>query len=113
MNAEILEVMESYNGYLNKISEGCISIAEYLRNNNIEEALKLILYFSEGVNWLCEVNEKLRSVGINNPLQIDKIHDFLNEINEGLEIQDYIIVADIFEYEIKDFFENATRYVTQ
>lgn len=113
MNSEIIEVMKSYNDYFDKLSKGCESIAILLRNNNIEEALKLILYFSEGVNWLCEVNNKLNLMGINNPLKIEKIHDFLNEINSGLEIEDYIVVADIFEYEIKDFFENATRYVTQ
>lgn len=110
MNEEILEVMESYNEYLDKLPGGCKSIAEYLRNNRIDEALELILHFSKGVSWLCEVNEKLSLLGFNNSLHIERINEFLIEINSGLEIQDYLIVADIFEYEIAEFFKNAIRY---
>ena len=39
---------------------------------------------------------------------ISKINEYLEEINDGLEKQDYLLVADIFEYEIVPYFEEAT-----
>jgi len=110
MEKQHREIMESYNEYLKVIPAGCESIVALLREGNNEEALKLILHFSEGVSWLGEVNRLLACNGINNSLPIGKIHGFLEEINDGLGIQDYLLVADIFEYEIKQFFENVIPY---
>ncbi len=110
MEKQHREIMESFNEYLKVIPAGCESIVAFLRDGNNEEALKLILHFSEGVSWLGEVNRLLVCNGINNSLPIGKIHGFLEEINEGLGIQDYLLVADIFEYEIKQFFENVIPY---
>lgn len=104
------EIMESFNEYLKVLPAGCESIVAFLRDGNNEEALKLILHFSEGVSWLGDVNILLARNGINNLLHIEKIHEFLEEINGGIEIQDFLLVADIFEYEIKQFFENVTPY---
>ncbi|MFC4409561.1 hypothetical protein ACFOZY_03810 [Chungangia koreensis] len=106
----LVESIESYNIYLKKVPEGCQSIADLLRGDNVHEALTLILQFSEGVTWLTDMNAKINELGIQNDLQIDKIHEFLNEVNQGLFIQDYIVVADMFEYEIKPFFKECTLY---
>lgn len=110
MEKQHIEIMESYNEYLNILPAGCRSIVTFLREGNNKEALKLILQFSEGVSWLCDVNILLVRNGVNNPLRIEKIHEFLEEINGSIEIQDFLLVADIFEYELIQFFENVTPY---
>ncbi|MGE7911001.1 hypothetical protein [Lysinibacillus xylanilyticus] len=104
------EIIESYNEYLNTLPIGCDSIVNLLRDGNSEEALKLILHFSEGVSWLVDANRLLEQNGIENSLKVDRINEFLDEINNGLEIMDFLLVADIFEYEIKPFFENVDHY---
>jgi len=110
MNNVITDVKKSYNEYLVKIPHYCQVIADLLRTTQEKESLKLILQFSEGVDWLIEVNVSLNKNGINSTLEIEKIHEFLSEINYGLEIRDFILVADIFEYEIKPFFESCSLY---
>ncbi|MFF2796878.1 hypothetical protein [Lysinibacillus xylanilyticus] len=110
MNELIIETVISYNKYLNQIIDGCNSIVNKIKTDNFTEALQMILQFSEGVEWLAEVNEKLAHFGYQNQMSMEKNHEFLEQINSGLEIQDFILIADIFEYEIKPFFENCKPY---
>jgi len=110
MNEMILEITDSYNEYLKEIPKGCESIINKAKSDAPLEALQLISQFTEGVDWLVQVNEKLATLGFQNPIYVKKIHEYLEEINKGLEIQDFLRVADIFEYEIKPYFERIAPY---
>lgn len=110
MNENIIDTVVSYNDYLKKLPEGCQTIADLVREDRIHEAMNIILQFSEGMGWVVDANLLLDKNGYPNPLRVERIHEFLKEINSGLEIQDYILVADMFEYEIKPFFEECTPY---
>lgn len=105
MEQVVTDTIESYNNYLKRLPNGCLQIAEHLRNNEVSDALKMILDFSEGATWLVDASSLLQSMQITVDLPVTKIHEFLNEVNSGLEIQDYVVVADMFEYEIAPFFE--------
>ncbi|RKJ59659.1 hypothetical protein D7X33_29385 [Butyricicoccus sp. 1XD8-22] len=109
INELVMETTQSFNEYLKKLPKGCRTISHLLRVNNIPEALTNILHFSEGAMWLIQTNELLNQNGVYYSIQTEQINNFLNEINNGLEIQDYVLVADIFEYEIAPFFEDTER----
>lgn len=100
----INEVIESYNLWVEKVPAGAEYIANSLREDNVSDALGAIKDFSEGVLWLSEASELLKGNSVTVDLNINKIQEFLIEINNGLEIQDYVLVADMFEYEITPFF---------
>ncbi|MDF2065821.1 hypothetical protein [Bacillus sp. Cr_A10] len=110
MDKLIKETMESYNDYLKKLPNGCQKVADDIRQDNLSEAFQGILQFSEGATWLVDANLLLEKNSFLNPINPEKINEYLNEINSGLEIQDYVIVADMFEYEIKPFFEECSFY---
>ncbi|WP_432702114.1 hypothetical protein [Lysinibacillus sphaericus] len=105
---EVKEVMESYNNYLGNVSKGAFYISEQLREDSVQEALSTILNFSEGMLWLTEASELLEKNNVKAKINIEKIQEFLIEVNNGLEKQDYVLVADMFEYEIAPFFEEVT-----
>jgi len=105
----VVESVESYNDYLVKVPSGCLAIAEHLRNEEVSQALQVILQFSEGAMWLVNASTALQKLGVVVDLPVERIHEFLNEINSGLEIQDYVLVADLFEYEMAPFFEECTK----
>ena len=107
MIKEVYEVIESFNIYISNIPAGSIQIAEHLRKDEVADAMQLILQFSEGMGWLVQASELLNENGLEVLFEVEKIHEFLNEVNDGLEIQDYVLVADMFEYEIAPFFEQA------
>ena len=110
MNILMKETMESYNQYISGLPNGCQAIADLIREDSIQEAVRNILQFSEGMGWIVDANRLLTENGQTVLLQPEKIHEFLDEVNNGLEIQDYVLVADMFEYEIKPFFEESSLY---
>ena len=105
----IYETQESFYQYIERVALGSQSIADYLREDKVGEAMQLIVQFSEGVSWLAQVIVLMREHHYYIDIDPSKINEFLMEINEGLERQDYVVVADMFEYEIKPFFEEATK----
>ena len=109
----VVETMINYNEYLEKLVVGSKNIYTELRNSEVNKAVTQIVDFSEGVNWMISVNEKLGNLGHVNELNIDQIIEFLNEINNGLEVKDYLLVADIFEHEVVPFFESCSTYNIQ
>lgn len=110
MDQIVLETMESYNNYVGQIIKGSNKIADDLRTGNVENALSMIKDFSEGLVWIIEVNQKLKEFGKDINLNISEIQEFFVEINEGLENKDFVLVADLFEYEIAPFFEQLELY---
>ncbi len=105
---ELKEIMESYNSYLLNIPTGVLYIANCLREDNLNFAFTGIKDFSEGVLWLSDASNLIKQNGAWADLNIVQIQEFLIEVNEGLEKQDYLLVADMFEYEIAPFFEKVT-----
>jgi hypothetical protein len=99
----INEVIESFNEYIQQIENGGERIAEILRQEQYDSALELINQLAEGLIWMADVASKLTEQGISVELSIESITEFLTEINEGLEIKDFVLVADIFEYELDPF----------
>lgn len=108
---QLHELIDSYNDYMKKVPVGCQKIADSLREDMIAEAMQDIINFTEGANWLSQASIYFQQNGISVELETEKIHDYLNEVNSGLEMQDYIVVADMFEYEILPFFEESSSEV--
>lgn len=100
-----LEIVDEYYKYVAKIPTGLQYIADNLRADNVPTALNEILNFSEGITWIKQMEEILMEQGVNSNLNKHQLQDYLNLINEGLEKQDFVLVADIFEYEVLPYFE--------
>ena len=101
------EIITTYNDYLNKIPRGVLYIAAQLREDNITGALNSIKDFSEGITWLIEASKLINNNQGSALLEVEKIKEYLSEINSGLEKHDFVLVADLFEYEIAPFFEEV------
>lgn len=101
----MMELIESYNQYIKKMPNGIQYIYENLRSDNIEVALEAVRNFSEGLMWLNDVATYFNNNNINAKFSIDSIFETLNRLNDGLEKADYFLVADIFEYELLNYFK--------
>lgn len=105
MMEEIKQVVDSYNEYIVKVPAGCIIIANDLRVANKNRGLAIIQDFIDGMFWLIEADKLLIQNKVATGFSVEKATEFLNEINSGLENNDYFLVADLFEYEVAPFFE--------
>ncbi|WP_346235415.1 hypothetical protein MKY04_04555 [Lysinibacillus telephonicus] len=105
MDKIVEESIEMYNAYIPKVISGCNLIINNLRDNKISEGLEIIKNLVEGLDWLQKIGNLLVIHSIENVIKIEDLVDILNEINKALEIEDYLLVADILEYEILVVFE--------
>lgn len=107
MTKLIEETQASYYEYINQIGIGSLYISSKIREGNIALAVTSIIDLSEGLTWLLQVEESMKESNYKIQSATVLAGEHLNEINEALSRQDYIFVADLFEYEISPIFENA------
>lgn len=104
MQKQLSELSLSYLQYLSKVSNGVQIITDNLKNGNTSLALSQLVDFSEGIEWLISATKILEENKISTALNLNKLIGFLKLINEGLEKKDYVLVADVLEYEIVEYF---------
>lgn len=104
-NVDLTEIINMYNEYILKIENGCLYIAEKLREED-KECLNSIIDFSEGIEWIIIANEEISKNNIQTYLDKDLLIRYLENINEAIEKNDLFLIADLFEYEIAEYFKN-------
>lgn len=105
------EIRDSYYEYVMKIEDGCLIITDLLRKGKYTKAFETIISFAEGIQWLLVVEETMRKESYVINSRINEANDYLMQINESFEMEDFVTVADIFEYEIAPIFSSATEWV--
>ncbi|MFB7160416.1 hypothetical protein [Lysinibacillus sp. NPDC056232] len=73
----------------------------------LQDAMNMIDSLAEGLIWMSEVKRLLTQQGVLVKFDEQQIEEFLIEINNGIEINDYVLVADMFEYEISPFLQGC------
>lgn len=106
MDIQLNEIIDSYNQYIARFPTGCMGIVELFNQGQSLVALKNIADLSEGIEWLIQAKNYLLLNGVKVDWNEYELINFLEEINKGLELQDYVLVSDLMEYEIVPFFEN-------
>ena len=106
---EIKNSINMFNEYVGNLPKASTYISDMIKQDDLPTALNLILIFSEGMSWVIEMNTLLVKENVVKPLNIDQLKTFLAEITEGLLVQDYILIADLLEYEIVPFFEEYIK----
>jgi len=99
------EIIETFNEYILKVEQGCLYIANELREEH-REALQEVANFSEGIEWLIVMSRELKKENITTFLEEEQLINYLKEINQALQQDDLYLVADLFEYELAEYFKN-------
>lgn len=94
-----LEALETAKIYINNLKEAIDKIYNYISEGRENDALVLIPNFTEGIEWLSEVLVLTKDVH-KKDLNIDELNNILKEVIEAIENEDYILVGDLFKYEI-------------
>ena len=93
------EVLQTVYEYLYNLKDGIKNIAYLIDGGNEEETFNIIAQVAEGLQWIDEAMNATKQFH-KNKLNLQEINDFIGEISEALENEDYILVSDLFTYEI-------------
>lgn len=110
MTSIFLETQNSYYEYIYQVSNGCQYIADVIRKGDFPAAISNIIDLSEGLMWLMEVEKLMKENNYNIESATKMATDYLAEVNEALMRDDYVSVADLFEYEIKPIFGSTETW---
>lgn len=105
-----LEALETAKNYINNLKEGTDKIYNYISEGEENKALALIPDAAEGIEWLSQVLVLTKDVH-KKELDIYALNDILKEIVDSIENEDYILVGDLFKYEIYEILDELQQNI--
>ena len=108
--SEKLEVLNTANEYLVNLKSGIENLVVLMNEEKEQEACGIIPEVAEGIAWILDVARLTNDV-IGEVEGLDNIDEFLSEIVGALENEDYILVSDLFNYEILPILDNLHEVI--
>ncbi len=107
----LIELIERMSHYLSHFSDGLTEVADRFRAGAIEEANAMLVSVIEGLQSLTELMETVRAFSIPGldeikigeedlSLREARLIGVLENLHDGQEAKDWVVVADILEYEL-------------
>lgn len=69
------------------------------RNANEQEALQSMAEIIDAIQWMVEAITAVTDILVN-PIDVSSLNEFLNEMANAIENLDFVLLADLLEYEI-------------
>lgn len=115
MREQLSELLESLENYMPKLINASSFMAENIQTGNEGKAFTILQDYIDGMMWFTEAVGAIKSV---NSLYLEKIdldewNRKLLDMQQALENQDYVLFADILEYEIKQILQEYLTYITE
>ena len=110
--------------YLKKLIPGCEQAADLFRAGNEQEANKYYLQILDGIEWFSHVVSVIMSPDEGETELPDtddeslevrekKLTDLMNQMLEANENQDWVLLADILEYEMVPFYKDWEKILSK
>ena len=106
-----LEVMVGAAEYIEKLQAGIETATTYYRQGELSKAYQLTTAIITGMQWLLDAIGVIKDI-LKEDIEIDTFKDTCGEIIEAFENTDTVLIADLFEYEIKDQLGNWYQILT-
>lgn len=110
------ETIKQASEYLPKLKKGISDTVSYFRNGEDKKATDNFQLIIDGIDWYTDIIIKITSLLDNQDLY-DKAENLIGEMNKPLSDlmiaynkKDYVLVADILEYEIVEFVEKMINF---
>ena len=104
MEDDKIEVLNSVNEYLEILKNGISNMCELIQSGKEKEGINLIPQLADGIGWVIDAVRVTKDVQ-KKEIDITGLNDYIEESVEALENEDYILVGDLFNYEILPIIE--------
>lgn len=97
------------NNYNPKLLTATDKMVKYFRVQQNDEALDLFISATDGFNWTLEVLSYTKHILEKQSfiVEVEKINEIFMEMTEALQNQDFVLLADLLEYEIYPLLEQV------
>ena len=101
---EHIEVLRTAYEYINKLTQGTLEAAEYFHSGQEDKGFQSVSLIADGILWLVGAIELTRRVQ-KQEIKTEGIMAKINEINEAMQKNDTVLIADLLEFEIVPVFQ--------
>lgn len=117
----LLEALESGREYLPKLYAGLKEVAELLQEGREGEGIKLFQDALDGIEWVGTVTEALLTITLTGRSQLlaadwrqkaEDLKKVFHELNEAWANRDYVLIADLIEYELLPYLDLLYQQIT-
>lgn len=103
-NQELIrETSNTMIEYLPKLQKGISDMCDSFRKGMEKEGLHLFPSILDGINWVIRAIEGLNKITENMLPKIEDIYKVIVEMLNSFERRDFVLLTDLFEYEINPF----------
>ena len=105
-----IETLKTAYEYINNLKQGIVTLVQYLQEEKEKKACEMIPLVADGIEWVTEAIRLTYEAHKGNVSSRD-ITEKLGEIVEALENEDYVLVSDLFNYEILPILEESQSQI--
>lgn len=96
----ILETVSTLKEYLPRLIAASKKLPESLQSGNQLKAINELPEYFEGLQWVLSALVGLQKNGYFIEVSSSDLNSYLLEVEESIKSQDYVLMADLLEYEI-------------
>lgn len=109
---EKIDILVTASEYIKKLNSAIITLTEYFQSGDYSKGSALTVDIAEGLKWVLDVVILTKDIQKEN-IEIDEINEKLNEIVIAFENEDYILIGDLFQYEIYPLLEDIKEKINK
>ena len=107
---EKFEALQTADEYLDKLKNGINKAINLIEEGNESRGCNYIADIAEGIDWVVKV-VILTSDIQKEKIDYNSINEKLSEVVEALENEDYILLGDLFKYEILPLLDTIHKQI--
>jgi hypothetical protein len=109
---EQFETLQSVKEYMVNLINGIEKAVEYFQIGEEKKGCDLISPIADGIQWMSEALLLTKDIH-HQDIELVAMNEKLKEIVEALENDDFILIGDLFEYELKPIIEDIQRNINK
>ena len=96
---EKYELLKTVDEYISKLKIGILECSKLFQSGQTSEGSESVITIIEGLQWIIDAIALTSDIQ-KEPIDSAGINSKLNEIIDAFKNEDYILIGDLFEYEI-------------
>jgi hypothetical protein len=105
----ILETIDTLVQFIPKVIEKTLQTVEYFQIGQESAGLKEIVELFDGYDWVTQAITGLQVVGVSINFNITDLQSIFKEMEQVLNIQDFVLLSDLLEYELCPVLETCHK----
>ncbi|MEY8763050.1 MULTISPECIES: hypothetical protein [Clostridium] len=107
---EKIDALKTADEYMYNLKRGIKSVVDKFQSGKENDALNLLPLVIDGLQWMAQIIVLTKDVQ-KREINLSKFNCKLKETVKAIENEDYVLISDIFDYEIIPILEDTHKVI--